>query len=265
MENITITNGTDVFSFSNIGELVGFEYPEARLSIEDLAGNQSAVWINSKAGRRRFSFQTIINHTDRINLLKVLRPGNTKTLKFETCDSLELQSTVDVQNVVLPYKQGRQVALIELVAADWRFVGQSESEFVLSAIQVLGGMAIPATVPFNMYGTLAGESDALVNAGSDYAESIFTIDGPMTSCVVTNTTTGESFTIVETLALGDTLVLSSEDKTIIKNGTTSVYSSMTAGDIWRISPGTSEITFSSVGAVFETALTINWRNSYIGI
>lgn len=265
MNNISITNGTDIFTFSNIGNVAGFEYPESRLSIEDVAGDKSAIWINSKAGRRRLSFQSVINYTERTSLQKVLRLGNTKLLKFTTCDSIALQTYADVERFTMPYKEGRQIALLELVSADWRFVSQTEHEYETPETVISGGMAIPAEVPFDLAGGEGAESYGVNNAGNDYAEPIFHINGPFLSCVVTNVTTGETFTITDTLASDESIEINSQDKTILKNETENAYSTMTSGNFWRLAPGFNYIQFTAVGEDVTTLLTINWRDSYIGI
>lgn len=265
MKNISLTNGTDVFTFPNIGNVEGFEYPESRLSIEDVAGDKSAVWINSKAGRRRLSFQSVIPYTSRTNLQKVLKLGNTKTLKFTTCDDIALQTDVDVERFTMPYKPGRQIALLELVSADWRFVSQTEHEYETPETVITGGMGIPATIPFDMAGGEGAASYGVNNAGNDYAEPIFRINGPFLSCIVTNVTTGETFTITDTLASDESIEVNTQDKTILKNETENAYSTMTSGNFWRLAPGFNYIQFTAVGEDVTTILTINWRDSYIGI
>lgn len=265
MNSISLTNGTDIYTFPNIGSLAGFEYPEARVSVEDVAGDKSAIWINSKAGRRRLSFQSVIPYADRTSLQKVLRLGNTKTLKFTTCDSIALQTDVDVERFTMPYTQGRQVALLELVAPDWRFLSQTEHEYETPETVISGGMAIPAEVPFDLAGGEGAESYGVNNAGNDYAEPIFRINGPFLSCVVTNVTTGETFTITDTLTDDESVEINTQDKTILKNETENAYSTMTSGNFWRLAPGFNYIQFTAVGEDVTTILTINWRDSYIGI
>ncbi len=265
MKNVQIINGTDTYTFENIGSPEGFEYPEARVSIEDVAGDKSAIWINSKAGRRRLSFQSVIPYTSRINLQKVLRLGNTKLLKFTTCDDIALQTDVDVERFTMPYKPGRQVALLELVSADWRFLSQTEHEYETPETVISGGMSIPASIPYDLGEGSGPNGYGVTNAGNDYAEPIFHINGPFLSCVVTNITTGETFTITDTLQSDESIEINSINKTILKNGTENAYSTMTSGNFWRLAPGYNVIQFTAVGEDVETILTINWRDSYIGI
>lgn len=265
MKNVQLINGTDTFTFENIGSPEGFEYPEARVSIEDVAGDKSAIWINSKAGRRRLSFQSVIDYSDRTDLQKVLRLGNVKVLKFTTCDDIALQSEVEVEKLTMPYKQGRQVALLELVAPDWRFLSQTEHEYETPETVISGGMSIPATIPFDLAEGEGPDGYGVTNAGNDYAEPIFLINGPFLSCVVTNVTTGETFTITDTLQSDESIEINSVDKTILKNETENAYSTMTSGNFWRLAPGYNVIQFTAVGEDVDTLLTITWRDSYIGV
>ena len=270
MENITLVNGDDQFVFNVIGENPeGFEFPSTRISIEDVAGDRSAVYINSKAGRRRLSWQAVIETADisqtRRDLVLVARPGNLKTLKFETCDGLELQTEVEIENVIMPYKIGRTKCLIEAVAPDWRFYSQELHEFETVQTVITGGLAIPAAIPYDMSGGEVVSSTTVLNDGNEVSDPIFTIQGPGTSFTIGNQTTGGELVIDYELTSDDSIVIDVKNRTIILNGDTSIYSALASGDFWSLAPGANIMRFIVTGADVDTLLTVNWRDAIIGI
>lgn len=272
MENLILVNGSDQFIFENIGESPeGFEYPTIRTSIEDLAGDRSAAYVASKFGRRRLSWKALItgNATTvsvlRRNLSYISRPGSLKTLKFETCDGLDLQTYVEIEKIFMPYKIGaRCEVLIEAVAPQWQFYSQTLHTFETAQTFITGGLAIPAAIPYDMSGT-SNTNIVIENVGNYAADPIFTINGPGTLFTVQNQTTGESFVIDYTLTVGQTIVIDVNARTIILNGSTNIYSSMISGDFWQVQPGDNVVTFNAANNTGDTLLTIAWRDSYIGI
>lgn len=264
MKNITLHNGTKIFSFSNIGKVEGFEYPDTILAIENVAGEKSAIWVNSKASVRRLSFQSVIDYSQRRDLEEVLRLGNTKTLKFTTCDDVELQIEVDIDKLVMPYTKSRQIALIEMIAPDWRFYSQEEVSFDTPETVVTGGMSIPASIPFDLSGDDAS-TYGVTNEGNEFTSPVFRINGPFTSFTITNQTTDEYIEITDDLDNDEYIVVDTYNKTIYKNGTENIYNNMTAGYFFNLVPGFNYIKFECVGEDVTTLLTITYRHAYIGI
>jgi len=248
MNTFSITNGANTYTFTDIGSLVGFEYPDTRISIEDVAGDQSSVYVNGKAGNRPLSWQAVI-HTkeNRRDLGKVARPGILKTLKFTTCDevgalpALSLQAEIEINKIVMPYRNGRSVALIEAIAPDWRFYSQT-----LHAETI----------------TTNGD-DTVANAGNEVSDPIFTITGPATTITITNLSTGQSFVISSILALG-VVVVDTHSRTVTLDGV-STFSIFT-GDFFKLLAGDNIIEFLvTSGSTGATALEVSYRDAYISI
>lgn len=249
MNTITLINGSDQFIFNNIGRATGFEYPSTHLSIEDLAGFKSAAYITSKAGRRRLSWESIVNDLDtNIPLLQLaLRQGTLKTIQFDACNSLSLEGYVEIDSILMPYMDlVRRRCHIEAVAPDWRFYSQSTN-----SDSIAGG---------------SGEqTDNFTNAGTEVTEPTFRIDAAGTEFVIANNLTGDTMTITYNLTAGHYILINVADRTIKLDNSTSIYSALTAGDFWRLAPGTQEIGFTATGYDANTLLTINWKDAYGGI
>jgi len=130
------------------------------------------------------------------------------------------------------------------------------------------GTVVPSPVPSPLTGlaVVSSGTDPLLisNAGNANAYPIFTITGPGTTFTVSNSTTGEQFTIAATLAAGETIVIDTWNKTVLK-GTDSILGSLT-GYFFAIRPGSNTLTFSvSSGSDSNTKLQTVFKNTYLGI
>ena len=265
LEEIKLVNGIYEYTFKHISDVSGFDYSTTRLSIEDLAGDQSAEYITSKFGRRRLSWKSVLME-DKIDTIvdmqRALRQGNLKTIYFNPYPRMELQAEIEIDRFSMPYKNGRRVMLIEAIAPDWRFYSQIEGKFTLTPTVITGGMDIPAEVPFNIYNNVNFFNN-LQNIGDQETDPTFIINGPGSRFPIRNNTTGEEFAIEYTLAEGDTVVISKKDGTVILNDIHDIFSSK-VGEIWSLAPGSNVITFNPVSASDDTLLTIKWRPAFGG-
>lgn len=246
--------------------LTGFEYPTVINSIEDISGRNGALYINSKFGRRRLSWQGLLKEdvlVNRRSLERALRAGALKTLQFETCDGLALQVQVEVESLEMPYYLGRTKYLIEAVAPDYRFVGQTLHEFETTETVLHGGAQIPATIPMSLSSGSA-LANTINNLGSEYADPIFIIHGAGTNFIVRNQTTEEQFVLDYNLGTNDYIEVDVVNRTVLLNGLTSIYSSL-EGSFWQLAPGVNTIGFNTIGDDGNTLLTIQYRDSYLGI
>lgn len=241
-EFILYDNGDETI----LRDFEGFEYPEVKSVIEDVAGKKSAVHVANKFGRRRFSIAGDIVGSDvfqtRRDLLALLRqPGNMKLVKMLTYDDLELQVEADITKVVAPYNHKIQSFLIEMAAPDWRFYSQTEREYESAAA-----------------------SQVMANAGNERTEPVFRIDGAISSAVLTNLSNSETFTITYALAAGNYIEVDCFNRTVILNGTTPIYSAF-SGEFFSILPGNNTISFAAAGTDANTLLTTTYRDAYNGI
>jgi hypothetical protein len=229
-----------------IFELDGWEYPDVKTVIDEVAGKQSGVYITSKHAPRVFSFKGIKTMSlaqRRSTLLQVLRQrGSIKLLTFTTLDSVNLQAEVEVMKILWPYSNLRIPFLIELKAPDWRFYAQTQ--------QVNNSNSA---------------SQSVTNNGNEDTEPVFRINGAGTSFTVTNSTSGESFVITYTLTGSDYIDVDCKNHTILLNGSTSIFSAMTAGDFFSLVPGVNSLAWAKVGGDASTSLRTTFRDAYNGV
>lgn len=267
MSNIQLFNDDINYIFTDVGNMEGFEYPEVINVIDDISGMGGALYVTSKFGRRRLSWEGLIRsdvQESRRDLIQSVRAGNLKTIKFATCDGVEVQADIEVEKVLMPYKNGRTKYLIEAVAPDWRFFSQTLHSVEFETTTVYGGLSIPATIPMSFSGAGAS-SNILNNAGTEIANPTFLINGAGTKFTIGNQTTGEQFVIEYTLTGSQYIEVSTLNRTILLNGVTPIYSSLITGDFWSIAPGDNTITFLATGKDASTLLTIQYRDAYLGI
>ena len=130
------------------------------------------------------------------------------------------------------------------------------------------GVVVPAPVaaPLTSTSTLSASTDPLIltNDGSANALPVITITGPGTNFTITNTTTGHSFTIEETLLVGETIVVDSKGITVTKGGS-SVRGSFTGSWIY-LQPGLNTLVFSvDSGSDSNTSARTVYKHTYLGV
>lgn len=241
---IIIVRGSDEFTFAYIGSPEGFEFPSTRPVIEDISGPQSSIWITSKFGRRPLSFQFVLSDDvleNRRAVGNICRQGELVLMKFGTCDNLDLQSYVQINKLLMPYKMGRVAGLIEAVAPDWRFYSQ--------------------TLHTN---ESAAANQTIENAGNEATNPVFRLKGPFTSVNILNASNSEEFTVTATLTSGQWIEIDTLARTVVRETGASVFSSF-VGTFISLLPGDNVLTFDPAGDSGATALVTTWRDAYVGI
>lgn len=278
--NITLTD-TDgnTFAFDNliagtvINQYEGFEFAETRPVIEDIPNNDGASYITSQFGRRRLSWsgEILYDNDDaakaaRRNLQWVCRQGSLKTMTFTTYDSLTLQAEVEIINLIMPYKKGRNAFQIEAVAPDFRFYSQTLSSQNTQVTTGSSGFALPTALPLSFTDSGTGTSPLTIsNGGNIDTYPTLTITGPGTNFVIQNISTGEKLEWNSSLSAGETVVIDTLNRTVLQGGTTNVYGSFD-GDWLKLQPGSNTFHFNaSSGTDSNTLLTVAYRDAYNGI
>lgn len=282
MKNLTIIEQLDgnqfTFYDNRLGSILngfeGFEYPTVRPSIDDVAGEYGAVYVNSKYGTRRAAVRGDLVSDDvfgdRRLLLKALRQtGEIKLIKFQTYDDLLLQFEAEVIKVANPYTHKVHSFLIELLAPDWRFYSQEQQAFLIDRTYLAGGTSIPAIIPMSFPLSTNPETQInsiVTNAGSEVTDPEFLIDGPGEDFTIRNVTTDKEFTLATVLGATDQIIVDVRNRTAILNGTTNVYSDL-GGELWSLVPGENEMRFF-IGSGFselQTSLIVRFRDAYGGV
>lgn len=252
MLNITWTDTQNNLSFSlgpnEISTIEGFEYPSVRGVIEDISGEKSSLFITSKFGRRPLSvigFKKPQTYQERIDMLGVFRQdGNLRLMEFTSQDGRLLQSEVLVEKILYPYDQVKKPFLIEMVAPDWRFYNQTET--VISSTDM---------------------NQNIENDGNEKTCPVFRIYGPFTSVQISNLSTGEEFSITQSVNDGEYVEVNVMNRTVMLNdgySDTSIFSSF-VGEFFCLIPGVNLINYIVVGDGANTILQTTFRDAWLGI
>lgn len=266
MNSLTLTNANgDSFTFENL-RLNGFEYPEVINVVEDVGGRNGAIYVASKFSKRRLSWEGLLLENvlaNRREIQKVIAAGALKTLSFETCDGVAVEVEVEVEKLLMPYYVGPTKYLIEAVAPDYRFFDQTVQTISLTETGVTGGAQIPATIPMSL-SSASQQDNTIDNEGTADTPPIFYIYGPGSHFVIRNQTTGVDTIISYNLLDGQYIVIDTENRTVLLNGQTSIYTAF-SGLMWFLQPGENIIGFTPTGEGANTRLDVQWQNAYLGI
>lgn len=148
-------------------------------------------------------------------------------------------------------------ARLEYKATDPRLYSAEVTDAALSLASVAGtGMTFPATFDLSFGGALSGGITTVTNSGLHPAPWVVTMNGDLVNPTLENVTTGETLSFSGTVASGDQLIIDSEAKTVLLNGTASRYSWIEVGSSWfDLDPGENEIRFSADSGSGTATLT----------
>lgn len=148
--------------------------------------------------------------------------------------------TIDVNATI-----GIDYLTIEFVATDPRIYSTTLQSLSTASSTITGGLAFNAVAPF-VFGTAGtGGGISATNAGSIEAPYTLTFTGPLSAPQFACAAQAKTLTITNALAAGETLVLNSDNKTVLLNGTASRYSWLGPLSQWpQILPGSNSFQFS---------------------
>lgn len=155
------------------------------------------------------------------------------------------------------------VATVQLVATDPLIYSATQSQEVSELPS--GGGGLEFDVEFDaVFGAVSeGGTINAVNAGTFDTAPTFRIDGPVTNPRIENVTSGETLSFTGTVPDGDYLLIDTEERTVLLNGTASRYSWIDADAVWwSLAPGTNEVTFRASTTTAAT-LTMTWRSAWV--
>lgn len=113
----------------------------------------------------------------------------------------------------------------------------------------VGGTPFLTSYPSVSSGAVLGDGTVVVD-GSEAVWPSWTIRGPMTQLVATNTTRGESFTLTHTLTAGELITISSRPIQVRGPSDTNLINKLDlpTGKPWRLDPGSNSVSFTMTGA-----------------
>ncbi|MFE7762933.1 phage distal tail protein [Streptomyces sp. NPDC057438] len=104
------------------------------------------------------------------------------------------------------------------------------------------------------------------NPGDARSFPVFTIHGPMTSAVISNVTTGLSFSVTASLSSSDVLVIDTRERvqTAVLNGSTNWWPNLaTDSDLWGLEPGENEVSLALVGTDDDTVVQLDYQPRFL--
>lgn len=128
-----------------------------------------------------------------------------------------------------------------------------------------------ATVPFaDPFMTLSSSqtlgTTEIDNPGDITAWPEWTIFGPCTGLVATNTTLNQSFTLTHTLSTGQTATITTDRPTVRGNAGENISGSLNwpSAYLWGLRPGINNITFNVLGSGATSAIELGFYPRYEG-
>lgn len=268
---LTLGNGTDYI----IHRMTGFGLPLIRTSSDPRSGADGRITWNQLYDGRRLILEGHINLDD-YGDIRDARNALYSAFTIKNGETPMTINTTDGETYVIDYKttnidQGTAVAgqithldfRIEVTSDDHRFFANSITSTNIDP-PVGGGTGFPATFPV-VFSSGSGGSATITNNGSAMAEIDVYFYGEITNPRLTNSTTGESFQLVQSISSGSYVRIYNENNNfyVLQGGVTNRYSNFT-GDFWRLVPGSNSITFNC--SSFDGGyVLIKFRDSYLSI
>lgn len=104
------------------------------------------------------------------------------------------------------------------------------------------------------------------NLGDAAAFPVWTIHGPATSVEISNTTTGQSFSVTASLGSSDVLVIDARERvqTAVLNGSTNWWPNLSDDSaLWSLSPGPNDISLAMVGTTTASSVHVDYQPRFL--
>jgi len=164
--------------------------------------------------------------------------------------------------VDLEYFYGYAKPRFQIIASDPRIYAEAQSLAMVGLPTTEGGRTYPRTYP-RTYGSVStGGTITANNAGTFSTPVVFTLTGPATNPTIENVTQGKSLEFNIVLASGETLVIDTDSRTVLLNGTASRYSALMASSEWfDLDPGDNQIDYRAATSTISE-ITATWRSAW---
>lgn len=262
-----------------VNTMKGLDYPDVREGPYDKPGEHGVVVPNEFYGGRpilvngRVSGTTVNQHyTNRrllsnalsisLNSLNIASPI---LLQFTTMDNLNLQCYCrrSRKPEFTEKSLNHSTFLIELLAEDPNLYDQSIQTSSVSTPSG-GGAIYPVIYPVT-YAAQTGGTIVINQSGNSYMFPVITLNGPLTSPIITNLTTGDVFQVNYSLLSGDTMVIDMANKTMLLNGNNAMQY-FNLNNTWvSLLAGNNTIKLATSLSADKGNAVISFQNSYIGV
>ena len=160
------------------------------------------------------------------------------------------------------WQRGEPQWAIQWEATDPRLYANTASSGSVGLAADTTGLTWALTWPLNWGGVSESNLLNCVNAGNFPTPVTLTITGPCTNPSVENVTQGRTLALTMTVATGETVVIDTDARTVLLNGTASRYSKLTTAEWFDLDPGTDQLRFTASTATAAT-MQADWRSAYI--
>jgi len=152
---------------------------------------------------------------------------------------------------------------VEFYSTDPRLYANALSTETATLPTAGGGLTFDATPDFSFGATSTGGELSLDNDGAWQTPVVFRIDGPVQTPRIIHNGLGLELELDLTVATGDYILLDSESRTVLLNGTASRYSSLTSDSRWfDLEPGVNQISFRGATTA-AGSLSATWRSAWV--
>ncbi|MFI2757838.1 phage distal tail protein [Streptomyces echinatus] len=128
------------------------------------------------------------------------------------------------------------------------------------------GSFFPVQFPVSVQDSQVLGATTIENPGDARSFPIWTIHGPATSVVVTNSTTGLSFSVTASLGSSDVLLVDTRERvqTAVLNGLTNWWPNLTTtSDLWALEPGENAVNLALTGTTASTSVQVDFQPRYL--
>lgn len=205
------------------------------------------------------------------NLKTALRPGiDEAPLVFQLPSvggGAKVRVNARVRNVDWPVTLNhffrKDEILVEFYSTDPRLYANAISSDSATLPTAGGGLTFDATADFSFGATSTGGELTLTNAGAWQTPVVFRIDGPVQTPRIIHNGLNQELELDLTVATGDYILLDSESRTVLLNGTASRYSDLTSDSRWfDLEPGDNQISFRGATTA-AGSLAATWRSAWV--
>lgn len=256
-------------------EVTGFDSPDMRQNVTDLPEQDFAVAGAFYYSSRPFTMSgKIVNQPSAAvrNVLvasmqqaaRGLRTDTTVKSSPQGMPAMQVQARLVNVRVTGGFVKDFQFSF---VAADGRIYSQDVTQTSASGSVATTGAAFPLVFPIN-FGGGTGSSATVnaVNAGNFPSPIVARVSGPITSPVLTNTTTGESLYIDNvTLIAGEYIDVDMLNRTVTKNDGANLYANVRFPNSvwWLLQPGANNVALGSSTSSGSSGVTISYRHVWV--
>ena len=253
----------------------GLDSPDIRESFDDIPEGDGAVHGTFFKGRRPVILSGVIRHTDatdrntRIDRLR--RAAGLNTLE----DSILTWTPDGGESLMLRLRLNQALRVvggwvksfqIPLIAEDPLIYSESLNTTEITATTTVEfGREYPRVYPLD-YGALPAVGQGNVtNEGDVTSPPILRVYGPGQNPAITNMATGETITLLYTLAAGDYLHIDPLKGEVLLNGVLNRYSAvdLSSTSWWGLEPGTNDIRLRYFSYSTGAKLQVDWRDAYL--